>query len=300
MKLDFQNVIHATENWIIAEMLTQTPLVSVIMPVKACHPLFLRKSVESILNQSLADLELIVVLENGGQPVDLNLMDVLREFENDKRLRIMHQKGKGFVEALNFGILASQGKYIARMDADDISLPNRLEKQVKAIEELHLDLVGGWAYIINEAGSTVGKRTPPVDSRRIRRTIMLYNPFIHSTMFFKRSILEHSGFYNKALFGSEDYDLWLRIISLGYGFSNLPEPLVLLRQTNNSVMRGNGWKKTRLNSARTKALGLTRMGYNDPFSILFCFVSPFSLVVAPKIAHRVTYLLEFFSNISLL
>jgi glycosyltransferase involved in cell wall biosynthesis len=279
-------------------MLTKSPLVSVVMPVKECNPLFLKKSVESILNQTLTDLELIIVTENGDMSLEKSTTDPLKEFRNDKRLRIIHQKGKGFVEALNYGILASRGKYIARMDADDISLPNRLEKQFKVVEELHLDLVGGWAYIINEAGSTIGKRTPPADSSIIRRTIMLYNPFIHSTMFFKRSILGYSGFYNKALFGSEDYDLWLRIISLGYGYSNLPEPLILLRQTSNSVMRGNGWKKTRLNSARTKALGLTRLGYYDPFSVIFCFISPFSLIVSPKIAHRVTHLLEFLSNSS--
>jgi glycosyltransferase involved in cell wall biosynthesis len=279
-------------------MLTKSPLVSVVMPVKECNPLFLKKSVESILNQTLTDLELIIVTENDDMSLEKSTTDPLKQFRHDKRLRVIHQKGKGFVEALNYGILASRGKYIARMDADDISLLNRLEKQVKVVEELNLDLVGGWAYIINEAGSIIGKRTPPADLRIIRRTIMLYNPFIHSTMFFKRSILGCSGFYNKALFGSEDYDLWLRIISLGYGFRNLPEPLILLRQTNNSVMRGNGWKKTRLSSARTKALGLTRMGYQDPFSVIFCFISPFSLIVTPKIAHRVTHLLEFLSNIS--
>ena len=97
-------------------------------------------------------------------------------------------------------------------------------------------------------------------------------------MLFKKSILERSGFYNKALFGAEDYDLWLRIISLGYAYANLPDYLILSRYTCNSVMRGKEWKKSRVNSTRTKALGLTRMGYADPFSIFFCFISPFSLI----------------------
>ena len=183
------------------------------------------------------------------------------------------------------------------MDGDDISLPNRLETQVKAVTQFNLDLVGSWAYIINEVGLTVGKLTPPTDAQSIRRTIMLYNPFIHSTMLFKRSILERSGCYNKVLFGAEDYDLWLRIISLGYGYANLPDYLIFSRQTCNSVMRGKEWKKTRVNSTRAKALGLTRLGYHDPLSLIFCFVSPFSLIVLPKMASRVTFLFQSFSNI---
>jgi glycosyltransferase involved in cell wall biosynthesis len=279
-------------------MLTKSPLVSVVMPVKECNPLFLKKSVESILNQTLTDLELIIVTENGDMSLEKSTTDPLKEFRNDKRLRVIHQKGKGFVEALNYGIHASRGKYIARMDADDISLPNRLKKQVEAVEKFHLDLVGGWAYIINETGLTIGKKAPPTDAHSIRRVIMLYNPFIHSTMLFKKSILEYSGHYNTALFGAEDYDLWLRIVSLGYAYANLPHYLILSRQTCNSVMRGKEWKKTRVNSTRTKALGLTRMGYYDPLSLVFCFVSPFSLIVIPRMASRVTFLFESLSNVS--
>ena len=279
----------------LGETLTKSPQL-VVMPVKSCNPLFLHKSVESVLNQSLNDLELIIVLENGGHSFDDASIDILEKFKSDKRLRKIQQKDSGFVEALNYGISASRGKYIARMDADDVSLPKRLEIQMKAAEQSNLDLVGGWAYLINEAGLIIGKSKPPTDVRLIRRIIMLYNPFIHSTMLFKRSTLERSGCYNKALFGAEDYDLWLRIISLGFAYANLPEYLILSRQTCNSVMRGNEWKKSRVNSTRTKALGLTRMGYYDPFSLFFCFVSPFSLIVVPKMAGRVSFLLKSFTN----
>jgi glycosyltransferase involved in cell wall biosynthesis len=279
-------------------MLTKPPLVSVVMPVKECNPLFLKKSVESILNQTLTDLELIIVTENGDMSLEKSVTDPLTEFRNDKRLRVIHQRGKGFVEALNCGICSSRGRYIARMDGDDISLPNRLEKQVKAAIQFNLDLVGGWAYVINEAGSIIGKKNPPTETHKIRRILVLYNPFIHSTMLFKRSILAYSGSYNEDLFGAEDYDLWLRIASLGYTYANLPDYLILSRQTCNSVMRGKEWKKTRVNSTRTKALGLTKMGYHDPLSLIFCFISPFSLIVLPKMASRVTFLLESLSNTS--
>jgi glycosyltransferase involved in cell wall biosynthesis len=273
-------------------MLSKTPLVSVVMPIKTCNPIFLQKSVESILEQSLTDLELIVVMDSGGQSVDKPVLDVLEKFENDERLRIVRNKKKGFVEALNCGILSSRGEYIARMDADDISLSTRLEKQVEAAKQRHLDLIGGWAYIIDEDGSIIGKLTPPTEALSIRRTIMLHNPFLHSAMLFKKSILKHSGLYNMTLYGAEDYDLWLRIVSLGYAYANLPDYVILLRETNNSVMRGKQWKITRANYAKVKALGLTRLGYRDPLSVIFCFAGPFSLLIGPKMAYDLKLLLD--------
>jgi glycosyltransferase involved in cell wall biosynthesis len=276
------------------KMFTESPLVSVVMPVKGCNPAFLEKSVGSVLNQTMTDLELIIVLENGEQSVDT---DVLEKFLHDKRLRVTHNRQKGFVEALNCGILASRGKYIARMDGDDISLPTRFEKQVEAIQRHHLDLLGGWAYIIDEEGSTIGELTPPTDALSIRKTIMLHNPFLHSAMLFKKSILHYSGLYNGALYGAEDYDLWLRMVSLGYAHANLSDYIVLLRETSNSVMRGKQWKKTRANYARAKALGLTRLGYHDLLSVGFCFAGPFSLLIGPKMASNFRSLLNFLGRL---
>lgn len=277
-------------------MYTASPLVSVVMPVKACNPAFLDKSVESVLNQTLTDLELVVVMEYGGQSADKPALDLLEKFSNDERLRIVYNKKKGFVEALNYGLLASRGEYIARMDGDDISLPTRLEMQVSAVKQLHLDMVGGWAYVIDEEGSTIGRLMPNFEALSIRRSIMLYNPFIHSTVLFKKSILLRSGLYNTSLYGAEDYDLWLRIISLGYKYANLPAFVILLRETNNSVMRGIHWKTTRANYARTKALGLVRLGYSDPLSVCFCFASPFSLLIGPKMASDLKCLFKLFKK----
>jgi glycosyltransferase involved in cell wall biosynthesis len=279
-------------------MVNDAPLVSVVMPLKACNPAFLEKSVESVLCQTLTNLELIVVLDDGGHSADKPMLDVLEKFGIDERLKIVHNKKKGFVEALNYGISISRGEYIARMDGDDISLPNRLGLQVGAAKRLNLDLVGGWAYIIDETGSTIGKLTPPTDAFSLRRTILLHNPFLHSAMLFKKSILLNSGLYNCALNGAEDYDLWLRLVSLGYAYANLPDYLVLLRETSNSLMRGKHWKATRANYAKVKALGVTRLGYHDPLSVGFCFAGPFSWLIGPKMAWDLKLLFRFFNRAS--
>jgi glycosyltransferase involved in cell wall biosynthesis len=280
-------------------MVTDAPLVSVVMPIKSCNPVFLEKSVESVLGQTMTNLELIVVLEHEERSANKPMLDVLEKFGNDERLKIIRNKKKGFVEALNHGLLASRGEYIARMDGDDISLPNRLELQVEAAKRLDLDLVGGWAYIIDETGSTIRKLTPPTDAISLRRIIVLHNPFLHSAMLFKKSILLHTGLYNCALHGAEDYDLWLRMVSLGFSCSNLPHYLVLLRETRNSVIRGKQWKETRANYARVKALAITRLGFHDPLSISFCLAGPFSLLIGPKMAWGFKLLFRFFSKSSI-
>lgn len=258
------------------------PLVSVVMPIRECNPQFLEKSIESILRQTLTNLELIVILDITEESGDKRLFAVLKKFKSDFRLRIVANKGNGFVEALNTGLSVSRGKYIARMDGDDISLPNRLMLQIGSLEKLSADVIGGWAYVINENGDTSGKLTPPTDAKRIRRAIMLHNPFLHSAVIFKKSILKDSGLYNSALFGAEDYDLWLRFVSLGYKCINLPCFVIKLRETRNSLSRGRNWKKTRVNYAKTKSLALTKLGYIDPISIGCCFLSPFTILIDPS------------------
>lgn len=269
-------------------------LVSVIMPVKNGYSCFLKESIKSVLDQTLTQLELLLIVDDDPQYLDEQLLEILKEFKNDDRLRIVTNRKKGFVEALNTGIEVAHGKYIARMDSDDISFRNRLELQVETMEKNGLDLVGGWAYVIDEQGKTVGKLTPPTNSKQIRKMIMVHNPFLHSSVIFKKSILKKTGLYNFALFGAEDYELWLRIVSLGYKCANIPDFVLYLRETQDSIVRGNTWRRTRVNYTKAKMLGLVKWGYHDPLSITSCFASPFSSLMKPKTALQMKSLLKWF------
>lgn len=274
----------------------EKPLVSVVMPIHRCNPTFLEKSVESVLRQTLARLELLLIVDVVDPSFDKPMFDVLEKFKNDERLRIIFNKRMGFVEALNTGILAARGKYIARMDGDDISLPHRLEVQIETIEKEKIDFVGGWAYVIDEKGTTLGKLTPPTNAQTIKRMMMVHNPFIHSSVTFKKSILAYTGLYDPTLLGAEDYELWMRLISLGYVCVNSPNFVLLLRQASNSILRGNRWKTTRANYAKAKVMGLTRWGYHDPLSIASCFAGPFSSIVEPKMALDLKLFLRWFNK----
>jgi len=276
----------------------EDPLISVIMPVFKCNPTFLKQSVESVLRQTLTDWELLLIVDITGSSLDKLMFDALEEFKTDKRLRlIINKERKGFVEALNYGILVSKGKYIARMDGDDISLPNRLESQIEAIEKKKIDFVGGWAHVIDEKGEIFGKLTPPTDPQTIKRMMMIHNPFIHSSVTFKKSILANTGLYNPQFFGAEDYELWMRVISQGYVCVNLPKFILCLRETNDSIVRGRGWRTTRVSYAKTKILGVIKYGYHDFLSIVSCFFGPFFIFLEPKMALKMKSLLRWFKEI---
>jgi len=277
----------------------EKPLVSVIMPVFKCNPTFLRQSVESILTQTFTSLELLLIQDVAGSSLDRSMLDAIEDFKTDRRLRIMvNERRRGFVEALNVGILASRGRYIARMDGDDISLPNRLKSQIEAIEKEKIDFVGGWAYVIDEEGEILGRLTPPTDAQTIRRMMMVHNPFIHSSVTFKKSILALTGLYNPRLWGAEDYDLWMRVFSRGFVCVNLPRFILQLREKSDSIMRGKKWRPTRVGYAKAKVLGLARYGYHDPLSIASCFAGPFSNFIAPRMTLKLKSLLRWFNGIT--
>jgi GT2 family glycosyltransferase len=115
------------------------------------------------------------------------------------------------------------------MDADDISLPERLEKQVKYLDEQsEIMMAGTWTIRIDEKGQHQGLETYPTSHAEIRRTIFVHNPFAHGTMMLRRSVVEHLGHYDVRFLHNEDYDLWLRIVAR-YKAANIAEPLVLRR-----------------------------------------------------------------------
>ena len=128
---------------------------------------------------------------------------------------------------------------------------------------------------------------------------MLHNPFLHSSATFKKSIVDKCGLYNSALLGAEDYELWLRVVSMGFRCVNIAKFVVCLREASNSIVRGAAWRKTRVNYAKAKVLGFARFGFHDPLSTAFCFIGPFSSFLGPKMAFNMKSLLRWFSRISL-
>lgn len=210
-----------------------TPKISVILPVYNAQS-YLRESIESILNQSFEDFELIII-NDGSTDDSLSIM----ESYTDQRIRIINQSNAGLPISLNRAIATAKGEYLARQDADDISLPSRLAKQVAYLDaHPQCALLGTWAQILAENTPTDRSLSHPHLNGDIQLKLLFFNCFVHSSVMIRKSALEISGLYpeEKEKFPPEDYDLWLRIAK-HWEVANLPEVLLQYRELPNSISR---------------------------------------------------------------
>ena len=199
------------------------PAVSVLMSVWNGAP-WVRDAVESVLRQTAADLELIVI-DDGSTDGTPALLAAL----SDPRLRVERQPRRGLTRALNRGAGLATAPLLARLDADDVALPERLARQ-RAFLDAHpeIGLLGAGAREVDVAGREIRVIRPLERDATIRRALIRGNPFVHSSIMMRRSILERVGGYDETLAVAQDYDLWLRMSEVTR-MANLGEPLVVRR-----------------------------------------------------------------------
>ncbi len=206
------------------------PLVSVVMSVYERYD-FLVEAVESILKQTYKNLELIIVVEKSDNQKKIN--KVLEEL-NNKKIKIINNTEKlGFSNSLNVGIKASKGKYIARMDDDDISLPTRIEKQVQFMENnLEIGICDTNAEFFMY-GRGLWYYTNPT-SEELKALLLVTNPICHPSVMMRKSMLdEYKLKYNPDYF-SEDYELWSRSIAY-FPIAHIDEVLLKYRASKKNV-----------------------------------------------------------------
>ena len=209
----------------VEQLMNQKDLISVILPVFEEKKEGLQKSITSILNQTHQNFELIIVLDN---PNNLELNKIILEYQN-KNSRIKYYSLKehvGLANALNFAIKKCHGKYIARMDADDIAVENRLEIELKYIQKYNFDLVGSNIIMFNENI----KITTKYDflSKENYKKILYTNPIPHSTWLVKKEVYDKlKGYRNFKK--CEDYDFLLRALQSGYTLATVKDVLMYYR-----------------------------------------------------------------------
>ena len=209
----------------------KSPKVSVIINV--CNgENTIREAIESILQQSFRDFELIIVNDGSTD----NTPAILNSYGEDK-IKVINQENRGVPKSLNRAIRISQGEYVAHMDADDVSLPERLEKQVVFLDSHpKVGLVGSMAIELNELIDQERKISLPTTNQEIRRAMAYYVPIIHSSVMIRRSVFKDIGLYNEAYTYSEDTELWVRIASK-YEVVNLQDTLIKKRIHKNQYFR---------------------------------------------------------------
>jgi glycosyltransferase involved in cell wall biosynthesis len=185
---------------------------------------FVGEAIQSILDQSYRDLEFIIVNDGSNDGSG----DIIAAFK-DPRIKVITIENRGIAGALNEGIRNSTAPFIARMDADDISLPERLEKQICFFRDnSEVGLLGTWATVIETDGSPRGHLRHPISNGHMQFELMFNTPLVHPTVMFRRSLLERSGLYDARQDVFEDYDLWSRM-ARHTQMANIPEELLLYR-----------------------------------------------------------------------
>lgn len=206
------------------------PIVSVILPIYNGEK-YLNESIDSILSQSFEDFELILI-NDGSTDASLEIAEHYRK--KDNRIVLISQENMGLISALNRGISCSKGKYIARMDQDDISLKNRFAKQVEMLDS-GCDICGCDFYLISEDGTTFGEKVVYKDAFPL--VLMTNVPFAHGSVMIRKDFLTK----NKLEYGqtkyikAEDYKLWCSIFECGGVLKNIPEFLFKYRDVEGSL-----------------------------------------------------------------
>lgn len=211
----------------------ESPIISVIMSVYNGEK-YVAEAINSIINQTFKDFEFIII-DDGSTDNSLIIVKTLSLL--DERIRIIENDGNiGLAKSLNRGISLARGKYIARMDADDISLHDRFMKQVDYLEKHHdIAVVGGSVIYINDEGKEGYHGHYPLSPYQVKWQLFFVNPMSHpSTMLRRKLFSEYGIHYNEQLTTTQDYDLWVQV-SKQFQLANLPDQLLYYRQHGDSI-----------------------------------------------------------------
>ena len=209
------------------------PLVSIVIPVHNGEK-YLKESLDSCLGQTYQDSEIIVVNDASAD----GTLEILKEY-GDRIKIITVEKQNGLGNVINIGIKESKGKYIARMDADDVMYPTRLEKQVEYMENNpDCVAVGGQIDIIDSNSNVTGHREYVLEESKIKRNMFIYQPFAHPAVMLRKSSAEEVGLYPENLWKVEDVKFFFLLSKLGT-FANLPDTVLKYRLSFNTQSQSN-------------------------------------------------------------
>ena len=238
------------------------PKVSVVMPVYNAGD-YLVEAIESILNQTYSNFEFIIIDDASKD----RSLDIIKRYKKlyPTKIRLIQMRrnlNAGGDMCANEGIKKARGKYIARMDADDISAPTRLEKQVEFLEEnKKVFLVGSNAHVIDSNGEIIGEKLEPESPQDIYKAYLTFHPLIHPSCMFRRFIRPNKPFsYTIKYNANNDYYTFFKLICTGQVFANLPEKLLYYRIHGKNDTFVN-MKKKFINTLKIRLTMIFKYGY---------------------------------------
>ena len=215
----------------------QSPLVTVLM---SCYnsSTWLEEAVTSILGQTFKNFEFLIV-DDGSTDNSLSILEALAT--QDLRIKLIKKSNTGLADSLNIGLNYAKGKWVARMDADDISEPDRLEKQVNYANcNENLVFLGAGLRVIDEEGIIGSEYVYPVNHKSLLMNLLTSRPFPpHASAFYLRTQALKVGGYRKKIKRAEDWDLWLRLSRRG-NLACIKDPLVRIRKHSKQITLSGG------------------------------------------------------------
>lgn len=238
------------------------PLVSVIMATFNETPDFITESIQSILDQTYANFEFII-LDDSSNDDTKSAIDKMASL--DSRIKIIRKNERmGFVPALNEGLRIAKGDFIARMDGDDISYPYRFEVQLRYFSEHpEVDILGGALDIINEDGNVVSRRIYPLQGLPLKLYTILRDPIAHPTVMMRRERLKQ-WLYDESYRRGEDIELWLRLRNEGANMRNIENPLLKYRVIPNMETKRDSYHFKYVYRARRSNFNWKYCGFDIP------------------------------------
>ena len=229
------------------------------MPVRDPDPAFFLAAIQSVLDQTWKELELILIETPGRRPLAGDLTPI-----EDPRVRhLVAPAGITTAMARNLGMREARGDLLAMLDADDLCRPDRLQKQHDHLRaHPQIDVLGTQIQIIDERDQVRGRRVYPLEHEKIFDTMRLYNPLAQpSVMMRKQVILDHGGYDERPDCICEDYDLWSRLARKGVCFANLDEDLTLYR------VHSSATKHARLRESLEDTIRIKKAYWSDRFDL---------------------------------
>ena len=216
---------------------------SVLMSVyKNDNPIWLNEALDSIFQQTLPPAEVIIVIDG---PVPQGVTETICAFKTRFNIlkSVLLEKNMGLGYALKVGLQHCTCEYVARMDSDDVSCKNRMEKQILCFQmDSQLSIIGGFIQEFdNDSKKNLGIRSVPCDDKEIKKYIRHRCPFNHMSVMFKKSAVYQAGSYQEWHY-NEDYYLWIRMLLSNCKFQNIPDILVYVRTGQDMYRRRGGWK----------------------------------------------------------
>lgn len=242
---------------------------------------FLKESVQSILNQTFSQFDYYIAFDG---PVASDIDNYITSIV-DSRIRLFRLlKNEGLANTLNYLLkiilINPDYKLIARMDADDISLPERFAKQFTFLSENpDIACVGCWYQEIDESGKHLTDRKLPIDHDSLKKRYYTRTPFAHSSVIYRRQLIEKSGFYPTDTILMEDNVLWGRALKEGLRLANIPEYLLKFRIDRDFYKRRSGFRYG-WNYIKTRFI-LNRSLNSPIYSYLLVFVMGATKIIPP-------------------